>query len=169
MFAYTPHNYNTTSSKSQIDKIDYLFGNFEVSLYNFNSQYLIWTKSGKGFSKISVDKSLISENLKLSKENNFQVLNNILAFNRDDNVFRLLSINEYSGNIDVYCGSLEETTLVLKSVDLSYNLNTDKRNSICTKLMYKQLSKLQNELVIGYSFDNCKTWKPYLKALYRRK
>ena len=168
MLGYMPTiNYDLLNDR--FDKIRFLIGDFNLDIYSAIQHNLGWIKTGEGISSLIYDSSFISENVDLFKENKKICMNNTLACDTEIDTFKLLTLSNNTGLMDVYKGNIAEGILTFCNVEAATQTETENEDSNCFKLMYKQLSVHKNELVVGYSKDKGKTWFPYLKTVYKRK
>jgi len=153
---------------NRFSKIRYLIGNFDVVVYSYMSS-IGWVKTGSGSASFSLENTFITEKVKLLNENSVITMNNTIGCDLEKDSFRLFALDIGLGKMDVFKGAILEGRLTFCSVDSDLKQKDMYQDVLCYKLMYKQLSELENELVVGCSKDNGKTWFPFLKNYYKRK
>ena len=151
-----------------LSKIHYLVGEFDVTVYT-SVPSKGWVESGSGLASFSLEKSFITERVKLTNENSIITMNNTLGYDQEKDSFKLFALDLGLGNMNVFLGSILDGILTFCSVEPGLKNENNDDNSLCFKMIYKQLSKNENELVVGCSKDRGKTWFPYLKNCYTRK
>lgn len=153
---------------NHFSKIHYLIGEFDVVVY---SSILSsgWIKTGEGTASYRFKNTFITEKIKLVKEDGVITMNNTIGCDLEKNTFKLFTLDVDSGKMDVFKGNILDGVLILCSIDSGLKNQNEYDNSLRFKLIYKQLSEFENELVVGCSKDNGKTWFPFLKNNYKRK
>ncbi len=167
MLSYMP-NYIDEEVSNRFGNIRFLVGKYDIDVYSYN---LIkgWVKSGNGNSNCLIEEAFIIEKVVLSKEECFVNLNNTIGFDVIDSSFRLMSFDKATGSIDVYKGVIENNTLIFTNLDSDIKTKNKSGEEISFKLIYKDLSASENELIVGYTKDKGKTWCPFVKNIYKRK
>ena len=168
MLGYTPF-INRDTIKDRFENISYLIGNFDLVVYSPLQQSLGWVKTGIGSSSFSYKNSFISETVEVIKENMRFTLNNTLALDLENDTFKLLTLRNNTGQMEIFKGVVSENILTFRNKESKSEINNVENNSYCTKLFYKRISAFKNELVVGSSKDQGKTWLPYSKTVYKRK
>ncbi len=152
------------ASINHLDSINYLLGNYNVALYMYQSDF--WTKVGVGKSKISFNDKLMSEEIEILKGDEVIAINNTIGHD-DSDCYKMLNMNMTTGTMEVYKGKLLDEKLVFCNSDSTSNRSND--TSYVFKMIYNQLSKSENQVVIGRSKDEGRTWIPFIKTHYIRK
>lgn len=153
---------------NRFGKIHYLIGNFDVTVYS-SMPSSGWVKTGSGSASFSFEKTFITEKVKLTNENSIINLNNTIGCDLEKDSFRLFALDIVLGKMDVFKGAVFDGMLTFCNVESELK-NVDIHNEVLHyKLIYKQLSELENELIVGCSKDNGMTWFPFLKNYYKRK
>ena len=155
--------------KGRFDKIRYLIGDFSLVVYSAIQESLGWVKTGEGRSSITYDNSFITENVEVIKNNNKITMHNTLAYNVGKDTFKLLTLGNNTGEMDVFNGVISDEVLIFCSIQPEMRMDNEDDGSLCIKLIYKRISEIENELVVGSSKDKGKTWRPFLKTVYKRK
>jgi hypothetical protein len=94
---------------------------------------------------------------------------NTIGCDNEKDTFNMQTLDYSSGVMDIYKGTVRDDILVFCNRNSKIKTTNEFGDSFCFKLIYKQLSLTENELVVGYSKDNGNTWFPYIKNIYRRK
>ena len=168
MLGYMP----TTTDDVLIDRFDrirYLIGDFSLVVYSAFQESLGWVKTGEGSSSVIYKNSFITENVEVIKNNNKITMHNTLAYNVEKDTFKLLTLGNNTGEMDVFNGVISEEVLIFSSIQPEMRTDKEDDGSLCIKLIYKRISEIENELVVGSSKDKGKTWRPFLKTVYKRK
>ena len=127
-----------------------------------------WTKVGVGKSIISCKDKLMSEEIEILKGDEVIAMNNTFGHEARD-TYKMMNLNLTSGTMDVYKGKVLDKKLIFSNSD-SMPKSTNGRNiSYTFKMIYNQLSEKENEVVVGRSKDDGRTWIPFIKTLYLRK
>lgn len=153
----------------RFDKIRYLIGDFSLVVYSAFQESLGWVKSGEGSSSIIYENSFITENVEVIKNNNKITMQNTVAYNSEKDAFKLLTLGNNTGEMDVFNGVISDEVLIFCSIQPEMRTDNEDDGSLCIKLIYKRISEIENELVVGSSKDKGKTWRPFLKTVYKRK
>jgi len=159
---------NKETLNNRFSKIHYLIGDFNVVVYS-SMPSSGWIKSGEGSASYNFEDTFITEKIKLVKENSIITMDNTIGCDLEKNTFKLFTLDTDSGKMDVFKGSVNEGILTFCNLTSGLKDENEPEESYCFKLIYKQLSELENELVVGCSKDNGKTWFPFLKNHYKRK
>lgn len=167
MLSYIP-TITDDEISNRFSNIGFLIGNYDVKVYSYDLSKG-WVISGSGASICSEEDTFITEKVKLNKEYCKINLSNTIAYDLHENSFRLLSLDNTSGHIDVYKGKFENETLLFTNLDSESKTKNKSGEEISFKLIYKALSDLENELVVGLTKDHGKTWCPFVKNIYTRK
>ena len=96
-------------------------------------------------------------------------MHNTLAYNVGKDTFKLLTLGNNTGEMDVFNGVISDEVLIFCSIQPEMRMDNEDDGSLCIKLIYKRISEIENELVVGSSKDKGKTWRPFLKTVYKRK
>jgi hypothetical protein len=168
MLGYSP-SLNRNTVKDRFENISYLIGNFDLVVYGPFQQSLGWVKTGIGSSSFSYKNSFITEIVEVIKGNTTFTLNNTLALDLENDTFKLLTLGNNTGQMEIFKGVIFDSILTFCNTESEMKINKGENNSFCTKLFYKRISAFENELVVGSSKDGGKTWFPYSKTVYKRK
>jgi hypothetical protein len=168
MLGYMP-TFKDKVLNGRFDKIQYLIGDFSLVVYSAFQESLGWVKSGEGSSSIIYENSFITENVEVIKNNNKITMQNTLAYNSEKDAFKLLTLGNNTGEMDVFNGVISDEVLIFCSTQPEMRMGNEDDGSLCIKLIYKRISEIENELVVGSSKDKGKTWRPFLKTVYKRK
>ena len=155
--------------KGRFDKIRYLIGDFSLVVYSAIQESLSWVKTGEGRSSITYDNSFIKEKVELTKEKCVIIMNNTIGGDAEKDSFKMLALDVALGSMDVFNGGISNELLTFCSIESDKKTENDHEDSFCFKLIYKRISAVENELIVGCSKDKGKTWVPYLKTVYKRK
>lgn len=153
----------------RFDKIRYLIGDFTLVVYSAFQESLGWVKTGEGSSSIIYENLFITENVEVIKNNNKITMQNTVAYNSEKDAFKLLTLGNNTGEMDVFNGVISDEVLIFSSIQPEMRTDNEDDGSLCIKLIYKRISEIENELVVGSSKDKGKTWRPFLKTVYKRK
>ena len=153
----------------RFDKIQYLIGDFSLVVYSAIQESLGWVKTGEGSSSVIYENSFITENVEVIKNNNKITMHNTLAYNVGKDTFKLLTLGNNTGEMDVFNGVISDEVLIFCSIQPEMRMDNEDDGSLCIKLIYKRISEIEKELVVGSSKDKGKTWRPFLKTVYKRK
>jgi len=168
MLGYMPTINNEVLS-DRFDKIRYLIGDYKLVVYSAFQESLGWVKTGEGSSSVIYENSFITENVEVIKNNNKITMHNTLAYNVGKDTFKLLTLGNNTGEMDVFNGVISDELLTFCSIQQEMKTDNEDDGSLCIKLIYKRISEIENELVVGSSKDKGKTWRPILKTVYKRK
>jgi len=168
MLGYMP-TFKDEVLNGRFDKIRYLIGDFSLVVYSAFQESLGWVKSGEGSSSIIYENSFITENVEVIKNNNKITMQNTVAYNSEKDAFKLLTLGNNTGEMDVFNGVISDEVLIFCSIQPEMRTDNEDDGSLCIKLIYKRISEIENELVVGSSKDKGKTWRPFLKTVYKRK
>ena len=149
-------------------KLHFLIGEYTVVAYNF-VESCVWVKAGQGKASYSLTDAFITEDVEIYKKNSVIEMHNTIGSNIEKDAFNMQTLDYGSGLMDIYKGSIVNERIVFCNKTSEIKTSNEFGVSFNFKLIYRQLSLLENELVVGYSKDNCKTWVPYIKNIYRRK
>ncbi len=153
---------------NRFSKIHYLIGEFDVVVYS-SMPSSGWIKTGSGSAIFSLENTFITEKVKLTNENSIITMDNTIGCDHEKDSFRLFALDVGLGNMNVFKGTILDGILTFCSLESGLKDRNEYDDSLCFKLIYKQLSEFENELVVGCSKDNGKTWFPFLKNNYKRK
>ena len=149
-------------------KLGFLIGEYDVMAYN-SLESSAWIESGRGTATYALAEAFITENVEIYKNDSTIVMHNTIGCDIEKDAFNMQTLDYNSGLMDIYEGSITNGILVFCNRNSKIKTTDEFGDSFCFKLIYKQLSITQNELVVGYSKDNGKTWIPYIKNIYHRK
>jgi len=149
-----------------LHRINYLIGEFNVLVYLYKAD--LWIKIGSGVSSISSSDKLVSEKIEIINGDELISMNNTFGHESSDD-YKMLALDLTSGTMDVYKGKILDEKLIFSNSDFGSNSKSIQGIDYSFKLIYNQLSQEENQVVIGRSKDDGKTWIPYLKSIYRRK
>jgi len=153
---------------NRFTNIHFLIGDFNVVVYN-SIQSVGWVKTGTGSAIFSLEDVYINEEIKIIKENGVIVMHNTIGCNIEKDAYNLFTLDTDSGAMDVYKGALSSKVLTFNNIDSEIKTKNEYGDWYTFKLIYKQISSLENELIVGCSKDNGKTWFPFIKNRYLRK
>ncbi len=168
MLGYMP-TFDDEILNGRFDKIRYLIGDFTLVVYSAFQESLGWVKFGEGSSSVIYENSFITEDVEVIKNNNKITMHNTLAYNAEKDTFKLLTLGNNTGEMDVFNGVISDEVLTFCSLQPEMKMDKEYDETLCIKLIYKRISEIENELVVGSSKDNGKTWRPFLKTVYKRK
>ncbi|MDX5585464.1 MAG: DUF1579 family protein [Aureibaculum sp.] len=168
MLGYMP-TLNNEVLNDRFDRIEYLIGDFTLVVYSAFRESLGWVKSGEGSSSVIYENSFITENVEMIKNNNKITMHNTLAYNLEKDTFKLLTLGNNTGEMDVFNGVISDKVLTFCSIQPEMKMDKEDDETLCIKLIYKRISEIENELIVGSSKDKGKTWQPFLKTVYKRK
>jgi len=152
----------------RFNKIHYLIGDYDVTVYSsILSQG--WVNSGSGSASFLLGDTFITEKVKLTNKNNIITMSNTIGCDEEKDSFKLVALDIGLGKMNVFTGSILHGILTFCSLESDLKNEDKSEDVLCFKLIYKKLSDLENELVVGCSKDNGKTWYPFLKNNYKRK
>lgn len=165
MLGYLSTNDSNISSVG-LHRINYLIGEFNVLVYMYQSDF--WTKVGSGVSSISTSDKLVTEKIEIVKGDELISMNNTFGHESSED-YKMLTLDLTSGTMDVYKGKILGEKLVFCNSESSGKPANSFGETYTFKLIYNQISEEENQVVIGRSKDEGKTWVPYLKSVYKRK
>ena len=164
--------YMSTIAKDTLNdryaKLRFLIGEYDVVTYS-SAEDNAWVRAGKGSAKYSIENTFITENVEIFRKNDIISMHNTIGCDVEKESFNMQTLDYTSGIMDTYRGSVINEMLVFCNKSSDIKTINEFGNSFSFKLIYKQLSLIENELIVGYSKDNCKTWSPYIKNIYKRK
>lgn len=164
--------YTSTAKREFIDsryaKVRFLIGDYHVQAFNSNPSKG-WYKSGSGTANFIFSETFIKEKVNIKKEGGLISMDNTIGFHTENELLNMHTLDLNSGIMDIYKGQVYEGLLTFNNLESSLKAKNKYGVWLTFKLIYKQLSILENELVVGCSKDNGSTWVPFLKNLYRRK
>ena len=149
-------------------KLHFLIGEYTVVAYNF-VESSVWVKAGQGKASYSLTDAFITEDVEIYNKNSVITMHNTIGSNIEKDAFNMQTLDYSSGLMDIYKGSIINERLVFCNKTSEIKTSNEFGDSFNFKLIYKQLSLTENELVVGYSKDNGKTWVPYIKNIFIRK
>ena len=149
-------------------QLRFLIGTYDVVAYN-SIESSAWMKAGKGKASYTLADTFITEKVEIFKKDGTIAMHNTIGSDSQKDTFNMQTIDYSSGIMDIYTGSVRDGILVFCNRDSKIKTVDKFGNSFCFKLIYKQLSLTENELVVGYSKDNGSTWFPYIKNIYTRR
>ena len=152
---------------NRFSSINFLVGSYNIEVFSY-VHAKGWVKSGVGSSEFVMEDTFITEKVKLNKENCIVNLTNTIARDESNKAFRLLSLDIPMGSIDFYKGEIKNETLIFNNLESDTKIKNKYGEDVSFKLIYKTLSENKNELVVGYTKDNGKTWNPFVKNIYTR-
>jgi len=153
---------------NRFSKIRYLIGDYDVTVYSsILSQG--WVNSGSGSASFSLGDTFITEKVKLTNKNSIITMSNTIGCDAEKDSFKLVALDIGLGKMNVFKGSILDGILTFCSIESDLKNEEKYEENLCFKLIYKQISDFENELVVGCSKDNGKTWHPFLKNNYKRK
>lgn len=164
--------YMSTITKEVINNhfsvLHFLIGDFDVISYD-SIESSAWIKTGKGVASYKLEGTFITEKVEIVKKNDIVSMNNTMACDAVKNSFNMQTLNYSTGVMDIYKGLVNENVLIYDNIDSVIKAKNNFGDTFNFKLIYKQLSTAENELVVGYSKDGGKTWFPFTKNKYLRK
>ena len=152
----------------RFNTIHYLLGDFDVIVYS-SLPSKGWIEAGKGSASYQLEDTFITEKIRLVKEHRIITMNNTIGCDAERDTFRLFTLDTDIGAMNVFKGSILDNILIFNNIESDIKIKNEFGDCYAFKLIYKQLSELENELVVGCSKDNGKTWFPFLKNRYLRK
>ncbi len=156
------------TQNDRYSKLHFLIGEYDVIAYNA-IESSAWIKAGQGKANYSLSDTFITENVEIFKKDGAIAMHNTIGCDVEKDAFNMQTLDYSSGVMDIYKGSVRDNIVIFCNRNSKINLSTEFADSFCFKLIYKQLSLTENELVVGYSKDNGNTWFPYIKNKYHRK
>jgi len=164
--------YNSTIVKNRtstnFEKLHFLIGEYDVLAYN-SLESSAWIRAGRGEASYSLSNAFITENVEIHKKGSIISMHNRIGSCSEKETFNMQTLDYGSGEMDVYKGSILNEKLVFCNSNSNIKMTNEFGNSFNFKLIYKQLSSIENELIVGCSKDNGRTWFPYIKNIYTRK
>ncbi|MBJ2176032.1 hypothetical protein JBL43_17395 [Aureibaculum sp. A20] len=167
MLSYMP-TITEDAISNRFSAIKFLVGSYSIDVFSY-IHAKGWVKSGEGNSEFVIEDTFITEKVKLNKENYVINLTNTIGSDECDKAFRLLSLDIPVGSIEIYKGEFDNESLVFTNLESETKVKDKVGEEVSFKLIYKPLSENENELIVGYTKNNGKTWRPYVKNIYRRK
>jgi len=149
-------------------KLRFLIGEYDVVAYN-SIESSAWIKAGQGKASYTLNDTFITESVKIFKKGDTIEMLNTIGCDNEKDTFNMQTLDYSSGVMDIYKGTVRDDILIFCNRNSKIKTTNEFGDSFCFKLIYKQLSLTENELVVGYSKDNGNTWFPYIKNIYKRK
>jgi hypothetical protein len=147
-------------------KLRFLIGEFDVVAYN-SLEHRAWVESGKGTANYTLEDKFLIEKVEIFRKDVSISMHNTIGRDSEKESFHMQTLDISSGIMDIYKGDINNNVLTFHNIDST--INTQNKDSLNFKLIYKQLSNTENELIVGWSRDNGKTWFPYLKNHFKKK
>lgn len=159
--------YSPIIDKNVIDKplvnLYFLIGDYDVIAYN-SIEHKAWVESGKGTASYILEDKFLIEKVEIFRNDMVITMHNTIGKDSGKESFHMQTLDISSGIMDIYKGTIHDNVLTFHNTDSS--INSKNEDTLNFKLIYKQLSSTENELIVGWSKDNGKTWFPYLKNRY---
>ena len=152
----------------RFNMIRYLIGDFDVQVFS-SLPTKGWVQTGEGSASYHLEDTFILEKTRLVKENRIITMNNTIGCDTEKDTFRLFTLDTDIGAMNVFKGNVIDNILIFNNIESDIKIKNEYGDCYAFKLIYKQLSELENELVVGCSKDEGKTWFPFLKNRYLRK
>lgn len=152
----------------RLDRLRFLIGNFKVTAYDSVSSKG-WFKTGYGSANFSLEDTFIKEKVNITRGTDIIRMENTIGCDIEKNSFKMQTLDINSGVMDIYRGFLIDRVLTFNNIDSGIRTKNEYDEWFSFKLIYKQISPSENELIIGCSKDNGKTWFPFLKNYYKKK
>ena len=146
--------------------LDFLIGEYDVITYS-PVEYKAWVEAGNGTASYILDDKFLVEEVEIFRNDNTISMRNTIGQDFEKETFYMQTLDNSSGIMDIYKGDLINNVLIFSNIGSTINKHDSYLLNF--KFVYKQLSELENELIIGCSRDNGKTWFPFLKNHYRKK
>jgi len=165
--------YMSTVARDILDdryaKLRFLMGEYDVVAYD-SLESNAWIKAGKGTASYDLEDAFITEKVEIYRKNSVISMHNTIGCNTEKDTFHMQTIDYSSGVMDVYKGTLRNDVLTFcnKESQISTRKN-EFGDAFNFKLIYRQLSLTENQLIVGCSKDGCKTWFPLIKNIYKKK
>ena len=162
--------YMSTITKDALNdgysKLRFLIGDYDVIAYN-SIDHRAWVESGNGTASYTLEDKFLIEKVEIFRKDVIISMHNTIGRDSEKESFHMQTLDITSGIMDIYKGNIKDNVLTFHNIDST--INTQNKDSLNFKLIYKQLSNFENELIVGCSRDNGKTWFPFLKNHYRKK
>lgn len=159
--------YSPTIDQNVLDNplshLYFLIGDYDVIAYN-SLEHRAWVESGKGTASYTLEDKFLIEKVEIFRNDMVISMHNTIGKNSEKESFHMQTLDITSGIMDIYRGDIKDNVLTFNNIDST--INSKNEDSLNFKLIYKQLSNSENELIVGFSRDNGKTWFPYLKNKY---
>lgn len=149
-----------------LSNLYFLIGDYDVKAYN-SIDHRAWIESGNGTANYTLEDKFLIEKVEIFKKDMTISMHNTIGRDSEKESFHMQTLDITSGIMDIYKGDITDNVLIFTNIDST--INTKNEDSLSFKLIYKQLSNAENELIVGCSRDNGKTWFPYIKNHYRKK
>ena len=149
-----------------LSNLYFLIGDYDVKAYN-SIDHRAWIESGKGTANYTLEDKFLIEKVEIFKKDMTISMHNTIGRDSEKESFHMQTLDITSGIMDIYKGDITDNVLIFTNIDST--INTKNEDSLSFKLIYKQLSNSENELIVGCSRDNGKTWFPFIKNHYRKK
>lgn len=164
--------YMSTITKEALNdryaKLRFLIGEYDVVAYN-SVESNAWIKAGTGTASYSLEDSFITEKVEIFRKNSVISMLNTIGCDVEKDTFNMQTLDYTSGIMDIFKGTINNDILIFCNNDSVIKTKNEFGDSFKFKLIYKQLSLNENELVVGCSKDDGKTWFPFIKNIYKRK
>jgi hypothetical protein len=144
-------------------KLQFLIGDYDVIAYN-SIEHRAWVESGRGTANYTLEDKFLIEKVEIIRNDLTISMHNTIGRDSEKESFHMQTLDISSGIMDIYKGVIKENILTFHNIDST--INSKNQDSLNFKLIYKQLTNSENELIVGCSRDNGKTWFPYLKNKY---
>jgi len=149
-------------------KLRFLIGEYNVIAYN-SVQSNGWVRAGRGLASYSLEDTFITEKVEIFRKNSVITMHNTIGCDLEKDAFNMQTLDFSSGVMDIYKGCINNEKIIFCNKNSEIRTANEFGDSFHFKLIYKQLSLTENELIVGCSKDNGKTWFPYIKNIYKRK
>lgn len=149
-------------------KLRFLIGEYDVVAYN-SVESNAWIRAGKGTASYSLEDSFITEKVEIIRKNGIISMHNTVGCDFEKDTFNMQTLDYTSGIMDIFKGTIKNDILIFCNNESGIKTKNEFGDSFKFKLIYKQLSLIENELVVGCSKDDGKTWFPFIKNIYKRK
>lgn len=146
-----------------LSNLYFLIGDYDVVAYN-SIEHIAWVESGKGTANYTLEDKFLIEKIEIFTKDMAISMHNTIGKDSEKESFHMQTLDISSGIMDIYKGDVKDNVLTFHNIDST--INSKNEDSLNFKLIYKQLSNSENELIVGCSRDNGKTWFPYLKNKY---
>ena len=164
--------YMSTITKDAINdrysKLRFLLGEYDVVAFN-SVESNAWIRAGKGTAIYSLEDSFITEKVEIIRKNSVISMHNTIGCDAEKDTFNMQTLDYTSGIMDIFKGTINNDILIFCNNESGIKTKNEFGDSFKFKLIYKQLSLIENELVVGCSKDDGKTWFPFIKNIYKRK
>jgi len=162
--------YMSTIAKDALNdhysKLRFLLGEYDVVAYN-SVDHRAWVVSGNGTANYTLEDKFIVEKVEIFRQDITISMHNTIGRDSKKESFHMQTLDISSGIMDIYQGDIKGNVLTFHNIESTINAKNE--DSLNFKLIYKQLSNTENELIVGCSRDNGKTWFPFLKNHYKKK